>query len=202
MPIAPDGSGPLNHIESIAAALGLINVALVAGRSLWNYPFGIVMVALYFFVFVEAKLYSDALLQIFFLVIQIYGWWNWSRSEKVDDGIAVERLSGRERLCWIMVTAAAVMLWGMGMARFTNAAAPFTDATVAGMSVAAQILQSHRKYESWFLWVAVDAVAVWLFWSRGLHATSILYAVFFAIALWGLVIWRQTMLKTAAKPGQ
>ena len=51
-------------IEWVAAALGLINVVLVARRSLWNYPFGIAMVALYFFVFFEAKLYSDALLQI------------------------------------------------------------------------------------------------------------------------------------------
>ena len=60
----------MNPVELAAAALGLINVALVARRSLWNYPFGIAMVALYFFVFADAKLYSDALLQIFFLVIQ------------------------------------------------------------------------------------------------------------------------------------
>lgn len=186
----------MDHIEAIAAALGLINVALVAGRSLWNYPFGIAMVALYFFVFAEARLYSDALLQIFFLVIQIYGWWNWNRSEKVDSGIAVERLTNPQRLVWLIGTVIAILLWGAGMARFTDAVAPFVDASVAGMSVAAQILQSQRKYESWFLWIAVDGLAVWLFWSRDLHATSILYAVFFAIAIWGLFMWRQTMLRS------
>lgn len=186
----------MDHIEAIAAALGLINVALVAGRSLWNYPFGIAMVALYFFVFAEARLYSDALLQIFFLIIQLYGWWNWNRSEKIDSGIAVERLSMLARLRWLVATLAAIMLWGAGMAHFTNAVAPFADATVAGLSVAAQMLQSQRKYESWYLWITVDALAVWLFWSRGLHATSILYAVFFAIAIWGLFMWRQTMLKS------
>ena len=61
--------------EIAAALLGVINVLLVVRRSVWNYPFGIAMVALYFFVFREAKLYSDALLQIFFFLIQLYGWW-------------------------------------------------------------------------------------------------------------------------------
>lgn len=186
-------------IEWVAAALGLINVVLVARRSLWNYPFGIAMVALYFFVFFEAKLYSDALLQIFFLIINAYGWWNWVHSEKVaDGGIAVARLGTPARLAWIAGTALASLAWGLCMARFTDAAAPFADAMIAGMSVAAQILQSQRKVESWVLWVAVDALATGLFWSRGLIATSILYAIFFFIALWGLIAWRRTMDRAPA----
>ncbi|QGP78701.1 nicotinamide riboside transporter PnuC [Sphingobium sp. CAP-1] len=189
----------MNMVEWVAAGLGLINIILVARRSLWNYPFGIAMVALYFFVFVEAKLYSDALLQIFFLVINLYGWWAWLHARKVaDGGIAVERLGAAARLLWLAGIAVAALAWGAMMARFTDAAAPFADATIAGMSVAAQILQSQRKYESWVLWIAVDALATGLFWSRGLIATSILYAIFFAIALWGLVRWRRTMAQAAA----
>lgn len=189
----------MNMIEWVAAALGLVNVALVARRSLWNYPFGIAMVTLYCFIFFEAKLYSDALLQIFFLVINLYGWWIWVHSRKVEDGgIAVERMGNRDRLLWLLGTAAAILVWGSGMARFTDAAAPFADATVAGMSVTAQILQSQRRYESWVLWVAVDALATGLFWHRGLTATAILYAIFFGMALWGLAAWRQTMQRAPA----
>ena len=70
--------------EIVAAVLGVINVVLVVRRSAWNYPFGIVMVALYFFVFWNAKLYSDALLQVFFFVIQIYGWWAWVHARQVS----------------------------------------------------------------------------------------------------------------------
>ncbi|MDO7836224.1 nicotinamide riboside transporter PnuC [Sphingobium sp. HBC34] len=189
----------MNMVEWGAAALGLVNIVLVARRSLWNYPFGIAMVALYFFVFVEAKLYSDALLQIFFLVINLYGWWNWMRSDRIaDGGVAVGRLDHRARLLWLAGTAVAALAWGAMMARFTDAAAPFADASIAGMSVAAQILQSQRKYESWVLWIAVDALATGLFWSRGLVATAILYAIFFGVALCGLVAWRRTMAQAAA----
>ena len=186
-------------LEWVAAALGLVNILLVARRSLWNYPFGIAMVTLYFFVFFDAKLYSDALLQIFFFVINLYGWWNWAGSERVKDGgVAVTCLSSTARLAWLVGTACAAIGWGLLMARFTDAAAPFADSAVAGVSVAAQILQSQRKVESWALWIAVDALATGLFWSRGLVATSLLYALFLLIAVGGLLAWRRTIRQAVA----
>src|ERR1044071_5733762 len=91
----------MGGIEIVAAALGVINVLLVVRRSTWNYPFGIVMVALYFFVFWEAKLYSDALLQIFFLVIQLYGWWAWVHAKHVDHRVAVGWMPWNRRRRWL-----------------------------------------------------------------------------------------------------
>src|ERR671912_542607 len=105
----------MGGIEIAAALLGVINVLLVVRRSIWNYPFGIAMVALYFLVFWDAKLYSDALLQIFFVLIQLYGWRAWTRADRVDDGVAVGWLSNEARLRWIAGTAVAVIIWGGGM---------------------------------------------------------------------------------------
>ena len=181
----------MGGIEIAAALLGVINVLLVVRRSVWNYPFGIAMVALYFFVFWEAKLYSDALLQIFFFLIQLYGWWAWLRADRVDHGVAVGWLTTGARLRWLAGTAVAIIIWGMGMARFTDAVAPFADATVAGLSVSAQVLQSLRKVESWVLWVTVDILAVGLFAWRGLQVTSALYGLFLILAVLGLVEWRR-----------
>lgn len=189
----------MSPLEGAAALLGLVNVALVVRRSLWNFPFGIVMVLLYGVVFYEARLYSDALLQVFFLVIQLYGWWYWARSGRVEGGIAVGRLALPARLLWIAGTAVAAFAWGTVMARFTDAAAPFTDAAVAGTSVAAQVLQSRRKVESWILWIAVDVVAIGLFWSRGLQATSTLYAVFLVMSVAGLVAWARILRHEEAR---
>lgn len=181
----------MGALEIAAALLGVINVVLVVRRSTWNYPFGIVMVALYFFVFWNAKLYSDALLQIFFLVIQAYGWWAWAHARHVDHGVVVGWMPWRRRVPWLAGTAVAVLLWGTGMARFTDAAAPFVDATTAGLSIAAQSLQSLRRIESWLLWIAVDSVAIGLFAWRGLFVTSALYGLFLALAVVGLFEWRR-----------
>ena len=181
----------MGGLEIIAAALGVANVLLVVRRSVWNYPFGIAMVSLYFFNFSDAKLYSDALLQIFFMVIQLYGWWAWSRADKVDDGVAVGWMGSSSRLRWLAGTALAILLWGSGMARWTDAAAPFADAAIAALSVSAQILQSFRRVESWVLWIAVDALAIFVFASRGLSVTSALYALFLALAIAGLIQWQR-----------
>jgi nicotinamide mononucleotide transporter len=181
----------MGALEIAAALLGVINIVLVVRRSTWNYPFGIVMVALYFFVFWSAKLYSDALLQIFFVVIQAYGWWAWAHARHVDHGVVVGWMPWRRRVPWLAGTAVAVLLWGAGMARFTDAAAPFVDATTAGLSIAAQSLQSLRRIESWLLWIAVDSVAIGLFAWRGLFVTSALYGLFLVLAVVGLSEWRR-----------
>ena len=181
----------MGGIEIAAALLGVINILLVVRRSTWNYPFGIAMVSLFFFVFWEAKLYSEALLQIFFLLIQMYGWWAWSRADQVDDGVAVGWMTLSKRAAWLAVTIVAILLWGSGVARYTDAAAPFADATIAGLSVTAQILQSFRRVESWILWIAVDVLSVGLFAWRGLMVTSALYLLFLILATIGFFEWRR-----------
>lgn len=179
-------------IEYAAALLGVINVALVVRRTVWNYPFGIAMVSLYFFVFYEARLYSDALLQIFFLVVQLYGWRNWLQAKRATGAVPVQLLSVRERLAWLAGLALASAAWGLTMARYTDAAAPVVDAFVAGFSIGAQILMARRFVENWVLWIAVDLVAIGLYWSRGLQITAGLYFLFLLLATTGLIEWMRT----------
>jgi nicotinamide mononucleotide transporter len=183
----------MNWLEWVAAGLGVINVGLLVRRSIWNYPFGLAMVALYFFVFYEAKLYSDMLLQPFFFVINVYGWWSWVRARQATGEVRVGLLSTRDRLLWGLGIVAASLAWGMAMHRFTDAAYPFIDAFVAGTSVAAQILLARRKLENWALWILVDVVAIGLYWSRDLHYTAGLYVLLLALSIAGFIDWRRKL---------
>lgn len=188
----------MSLLEWVAAALGLINVALVVRRSVWNYPFGIVMVSLYFFVFFEQRLYSDALLQIFFLVVQFYGWWNWLRSKAETGEVVVLLLSWAARLRWLAGCAVATALWGWLMHRYTPASYPWWDAAVAMMSIAAQILMSRRYLENWMLWIAVDLAAIPLYAVKDLRPTVALYVLFLVLSIVGLIDWRRALSKHAA----
>jgi nicotinamide mononucleotide transporter len=179
----------MSPLEIVAALLGLVTVALVVRRSVWNYPFALVMVLLYFFVFFDAKLYSDALLQVFFFAINAYGWWAWSRAPHIDDGVAVGFLDDRARWVWLAATIAGSGLLGWAMATYTNASAPYVDAAVAGSSVAAQLLQSLRRIESWLCWIVADLIAVPLYMWKGLMPTATLYMLFLAMAVAGFVAW-------------
>lgn len=178
-----------NPLEWVAVLLGVANIILLVRRSIWNFPVGIVMVLLYFELFREARLYSDMLLQIFFLIVQAWGWWAWSRAGGMDGPVAVQRLSNLERLAWIVGTIAATVLWGWGMYRFTDAAAPWWDAAVAMGSVAAQILLTRRAIENWIGWILVDAFAISLYANRGLGLTAGLYVLFLILSIVGLLQW-------------
>ena len=179
----------VSPIEAAATLFGLVNVTLVVRRSIWNYPFALAMVSLYAWIFYGAKLYSDALLQLFYFAVNLYGWWNWAKSRAETGEVRVESLGRGARLAWLAGCAAAIAGWGAVVHRFTDATYPWWDGSVAMISVAAQILQSRRKWESWVLWILVDLIAIPLFMVKDLWLTAALYGVFLALSVWGLIDW-------------
>lgn len=181
----------MSFLEWIAAALGVANIALLVRRSVWNYPFGMAMVALYIFVFYEARLYAEAGLQVFFLAAQGWGWVLWVRAggDEDDGRVPVRWLDWPSRAVWLMVTAALSLNLGWMLHRFTDAALPYADSAIAGASVAAQILLALRRVENWVLWIAIDAAAISVYLSKDLLATAALYVLFLGFSVLGLREW-------------
>lgn len=178
-----------NPLETFAAALGLANIVLLVRRSIWNYPFGIAMVGLYAYVFFHEKLYSDALLQIFFVVIQLYGWWAWWRVGGTEHKVDVVRLTGPARIAWVAVIALLSLGWGTMMHLGTDAFAPWWDASILVASIAAQILLARRAIENWILWIAIDVASIPLYLIKHLPNTAALYFVFLVMCVLGLREW-------------
>ena len=187
----------MNSIEALAAALVVVNVALVAWRSVWNYPFAIAAVAIYAVVFGDARLYSDMLLQGFFLIVNLYGWAHWARIRSEAGEVIVATIPPRARLAWAAGIGVAASIWGAGMHAFTDASYPWWDAGIAAASVAAQVLQARRALESWWLWIAVDIASVPLYAVKGLWFTCALYLLLLAISVAGLVDWRRAYARRA-----
>lgn len=181
----------MNPLELTAVILGVVNIILLIRRSIWNYAFGMAMVILYFEIFREARLYSDMLLQLFFLVVQGWGWWAWARAGGMGGPVTVGRMSATERLLWLAAVVALTALWGTGMARLTDAAAPYWDAAVAMGSVASQLLLVRRRIENWIGWIMVDVLAIGLYASRELWLTAGLYGLFLILSIVGFIEWRR-----------
>lgn len=178
-------------LEWVAAGLGLINIALLVFRSVWNYAFGIASVAIYIFIFFESRLYAESGLQLFFVAAQLWGWYLWLKLGDSEDRVPVRWLDGRSRVVWLMVTAALSLNLGWVMHRFTDAAMPYADAAIAGASVSAQILLAYRRIENWALWIVIDVAAVLLYINRGLYPTAGLYGGMLVMSLFGLKEWVQ-----------
>lgn len=183
-------------MEWIATALGVACVALAAVRSIWTFPVGIAGVALLGIVVFEARLYSDALLQVFFAAANAYGWANWSRVAADRGEVTVERLTPAARACWLAGIVAAGAAWGALMHLYTDASYPWWDAAIAAASVAAQILMAQRRIENWWLWIAVDVAAIPLYLAKNLELFALLYLLYLLLSVWALVTWQR-----AARPG-
>src|SRR5215207_3505180 len=111
-------------LEHVAVICGLANISLTIRQNIWSWAFGVVMVSLYIYIFYNAKLYSDTALNVFFLVMQFYGWYQWTRGpvEHARSLAPVTRL-GRTGWAWTVAgVAAGTAGLGTAMHRFTDAA--------------------------------------------------------------------------------
>jgi len=190
----------MTMLEWVAAALGLVCVALAVRRSLWTYAFGVASTALLAIVVFEARLFSQALLQLFFVAINAYGFVTWRRARSDAGVVPVAAMSLRERLAWGTLTVGAALAWGGVMDRATDAAQPFLDAGIAAVSVTAQLLMARRRWENWLLWIAVDLASIPLFLGQGLAVVAALYALYLALAVWGLLDWTRAWRREGVLP--
>jgi len=181
----------MSMIEIVAVLLGIANIVLIIRRSVWNFPVAIVMVALYFIIFRDAKLYSDAGLQIFFAAINLYGWWSWNRNKDDSGVISVRRLPATGYALWITGSILAIWAWGAIMHAETDASYPYWDASVALLSILGQILMTRRFVENWHYWIIVNIISIPLYIVKDLHLTAGLYGIFLVLAIAGLVEWRK-----------
>lgn len=180
------------YVELLAAVVSTLAVWLTALRRLSSWPVGLASVILYAWVFVDARLYSDALLQGIFGVMIMYGWAHWAK--RLDDGgqVCVAALSVEFASIDVALGAIGAVVLGYVMHRWTNAALPWLDATLTCFSLVAQWWQARRHIAAWWLWILVDVVYVGEYVYKDLRITAALYAGFVVLAVFGLHKWRRT----------
>lgn len=179
-------------LEIAATALTLVCVILAVKRSLWQFPTGILGTALGFFVFWNAALYSSAVLQPVFILAQVYGWWFWlrgdnSRAPPIRE-TPVPLVAGA---CLAALGLAALGAWALEA--MTPARMAMWDAAILALSIVAQVLLSLKRIETWPVWVAVNALSVYVYGSQSLWLYTGLYAFFFFNAFWGWWEWRKEL---------
>jgi nicotinamide mononucleotide transporter len=182
----------MTWIEAIAVLFGLACVLLTIRQNIWCWPTGLVQVLLFIVIFYRVRLYSDLILHVIYVFMQIYGWYYWLHGSEARNRLPVTRMRPLILAGWILTAVAGTMLWGYLMARYTNAAAPLADAFTTVASLIAQWLMARKKLESWCFWISVDIVAIGIYLYKDLYLTTGLYAVFFVLATIGFFEWRKS----------
>jgi len=177
--------------EIIGTITGLLCVYLTVRAHLLCWPIGIVSCIAFTKLFVDIKLYADAILQLFFIATSLWGWWGWRHGGAKRSELPISRLTLRETVTQFGITLAAILTVGWMFKSYTDAHLPFWDSTIAGLSVTAQILLVRKKLENWILWIVVDVLSIGVYWYKQVYLTSILYAVFLVLATQGLFEWKR-----------
>ncbi|MCE2658797.1 MAG: nicotinamide riboside transporter PnuC [Rubrivivax sp.] len=182
---------PVTAIELVAVALSL---AMVLGNlrvKVWAWPLAILASACYGVLFAASKLYGEAGLQVFFIGVACWGWWQWHRAAAAaqDSHRGVQWMSTRERWRAAALTLAAWPALGLLLQRATDSDVPFADAAPTVASVTGQLLLAAKRVENWLVWLGVNVASVALFAYKGLWLTAVLYGLFAVLSWIGWRAW-------------
>lgn len=182
----------MSTIEWLGAISGLICVWLTAREKISSFPAGLANIGFFAYMFFDAKLYADALLQVaFFLPLTLYGWYVWSYGNKNTKSVTVTRdISRNEIAVALSLGAAGSAAWAWILHAYTDASIPWIDAPIAVASIVAQTLLSRKVLQNWLVWIVVDVVSIGMYAYKGLYITSVLYAIFLIIATRGYLSWK------------
>jgi nicotinamide mononucleotide transporter len=167
-----------------------VGIWLTTKRLLICWPVVLAADIFYFAVFYQARLYSDALLQVFFLAFTLYGWWHWWRGVRDEGEVRVEPLAHPSMLIALAAGAVGALLLGV-LAKRMHAALPYLDATLTSYSLVASWWGARKHIANWWLWIAVDLVYIGEYLYKDLALTALLYAGLVVLAVLGLVEWRR-----------
>lgn len=180
----------MTTLEIAANVITAASIFLAARNSVHTWWTGIVGCVLFDVLFWESRLYADVVLQAFFVLTSIYGWWHWIRG--TEGHVSPVRTTSPKALGGFgAIALIATVAYGALLHRFTNAYAPFADSAVLMFSVVAQLLLMKRRLETWPVWILVNSIAVPVYFSRGLELTAILYAGYWVNAWFGWWTWRR-----------
>jgi nicotinamide mononucleotide transporter len=180
-----------NWLEIAGTVTTVLGIWLTTRRLLICWPVVLAADVLYLLVFFRARLFSDALLQLFFVAFTLYGWWHWWRGVVEEGEVRVVPLSLRGWLAGLAAGAVGAVLLGGLMVRI-GAALPHLDAALASYSLVASWWQARKHIANWWLWIAVDLIYIGEYIYKDLRLTALLYAGLVLLAVLGLRDWRRT----------
>lgn len=183
-----------NIVEIFGAVTGIAYVILEIRRNILLWPLGIITSAVYIYVFGRNGFYANMGLQVYYLVISVYGWYRWQQPrerEKAGEKRDVKMI-GAVTAAWCTLAAGTLwaVLWFV-LDRATDSPVPVWDGLIASLSVVATWMLTRKYIEQWYVWIVANAIAVAVYLASDLYPTAILFFVYFGMAIIGLTKWRQ-----------
>jgi nicotinamide mononucleotide transporter len=184
-----------NWLEISGVITGFVCVYLNARENIWGWPMAILSCFLYIFIMHQSRFYADMGLQIVYVVLNGFGWYQWLYGGKNRQQREVSRVRWPELGILVLLSLFATGAMFAYFSRYTDAAQPFWDSFNTAFSLAALYLMAKKRLENWLIWIMVDIIYVPLFLSRELYLTTGLYLAYLVLAVFGYSEWRKSLIR-------
>lgn len=189
----------INALELAGLIFGLLCVYYLIRENILTWICGIIYVLISFVIFWQARLYGDFMLHVFFLILNIYGWYVWAKGDRTSHELRISVLTVPQLLFSAVLSAAGVFLFALFLIRLPlwipdiePASLPYWDSTTSVLSITGMWLTARKKIENWYYWLVVDILATGIYYYKELYFYSLLYFVYISLAVAGYLAWRRS----------
>ncbi len=186
-----------NYIELLGLIFGLLYILLSIKQNIWCWPVGFITSALYIYVFFVTKFYADMGLQVYYLIVSVYGWsyWMFGAKSKKQDDLKITKTNIKLAIYLFLATSILFIIISYILVNYTDSEIPYWDAFTTAASFVATWMLARKIIEHWIIWIIVDSVSLGLYIYKGLYLTVILFAVYTVLAILGYIEWKKELKK-------
>ena len=180
-------------IEVIAVVFGLLSVIYARKENILVFPTGIISVIIYVYICQKFGLYADMGINAFYLIMSVYGWYNWTHQKGKAETRTISRTTKNEKIYLSVLSVIFFVVIRYILINYTDSTVPNIDSITTSIFLIGMWLMSLKKIENWTLWIIGDAISIPLYAYKGLALTSVQYSVFLVIAVMGYISWKQNI---------
>jgi len=185
-------------LEAIAFVFGIASVVYAKKENILVYPIGLVATIITVYLFLHDELMGDMMMNFYYSVMSIYGWWNWSRKKGNDYIVPISRTTTKEKwIGFVMFILTMIVTYLVYKAYGTEInSSNYIDIFTSGVFFTAMWFMANKKIENWTLWIFADLISVPLYASRGWGMFSLQYLIFTFLAIQGYIQWKKSLVKS------
>lgn len=183
----------LFSIEGLAVSTGLASVWFSVKERIWVYPIGLISVSIYVYLSFIYGIYADMGINIYYVLMSIYGWYRWLQPSESGAAKEITRNSGKEWLLSIVLFLLSWVILFVILQRFTDSEIPLWDSLTTSLAIVGMWLMAEKKVEHWLFWIATDLLSIPLYYYKDLLLTSAQFFVFTILAVIGWLQWNKSL---------
>ena len=188
-----DAWAATSNIEIVAVAFGLIYIILAAKENVWCWPAGFIGTGTSIYLFWDGSLYMESALNVYYLLMAVFGWWQWQYGSTEKSTLSIRSLTAKEHLIILTLIAALTLVSGYFLNSNTDAALPYLDSFTTWSAVITTWMVARKILENWLYWIVINSASIYLYLDRGFVLYAVLFALYVVIAVVGYRQWRYTL---------